>query len=176
MPEPVQTNSALSPAPRAPTLPRAPALPAWLSLPLVRVPAPLSDPLILLVLNRAFAPVIAKGELDLLDGRRLTLEARDIGRSITISLREGRLCATPGPGDATVSAACYDFLQLAAGRLDPDTLFFQRRLSLAGDTELALGVKNLLGSLDPAGLLPGPLYPLLQRSASAAQRWAEQIK
>ena len=31
---------------------------------------------------------------------------------------------------------------------DPDTLFFNRRLKIEGDTELGLVVKNLLDSID----------------------------
>lgn len=31
---------------------------------------------------------------------------------------------------------------------DPDSLFFQRRLRIEGDTELGLEVKNLMDSLD----------------------------
>ncbi|EXJ09542.1 ubiquinone anaerobic biosynthesis accessory factor UbiT [Nitrincola nitratireducens] len=31
---------------------------------------------------------------------------------------------------------------------DPDSLFFQRQLSIEGDTELGLGIKNLLDSLE----------------------------
>lgn len=37
---------------------------------------------------------------------------------------------------------------IAGRKEDPDTLFFQRRLSIQGDTELGLEVKNLLDNID----------------------------
>jgi O2-independent ubiquinone biosynthesis accessory factor UbiT len=37
---------------------------------------------------------------------------------------------------------------MAARFEDPDTLFFQRRLIIEGDTELGLGTKNFLEGLD----------------------------
>ena len=40
------------------------------------------------------------------------------------------------------------FLKLASQEEDPDTLFFQRSLMIEDDTELGLGVKNLLDSLE----------------------------
>ena len=40
------------------------------------------------------------------------------------------------------------FLRLAQRQEDPDTLFFSRRLSIEGDTELGLVVKNALDALE----------------------------
>ncbi len=53
-----------------------------------------------------------------------------------------------GDADLTIGANAYDFLQLAQRREDPDTLFFSRRLSMEGDTELGLVVKNALDALE----------------------------
>jgi O2-independent ubiquinone biosynthesis accessory factor UbiT len=39
-------------------------------------------------------------------------------------------------------------LLIAARKEDPDTLFFQRRLKIEGDTELGLEVKNLIDGID----------------------------
>jgi predicted lipid carrier protein YhbT len=38
---------------------------------------------------------------------------------------------------------------LAARREDADTLFFQRRLRMSGDTELGLYLKNFLDAFEP---------------------------
>jgi len=44
---------------------------------------------------------------------------------------------------------CYDdFWRLASRSEDPDTLFFQRRLTIEGETETGLMIKNLLDGLD----------------------------
>jgi predicted lipid carrier protein YhbT len=40
------------------------------------------------------------------------------------------------------------FLQLLARQEDPDTLFFNRDLSISGDTELGLLVKNMLDAVE----------------------------
>ena len=48
----------------------------------------------------------------------------------------------------------WAFYQLLQRQEDPDTLFFNRRLSIEGDTELGLMVKNTLDALDPDILHP----------------------
>jgi predicted lipid carrier protein YhbT len=50
--------------------------------------------------------------------------------------------------DLTISASAHDFLRIAQRQEDPDTLFFNRRLSMEGDTELGLTVKNALDALE----------------------------
>ncbi|MBK6981930.1 MAG: SCP2 sterol-binding domain-containing protein [Betaproteobacteria bacterium] len=45
-------------------------------------------------------------------------------------------------------AVAWDYAALAAREADPDTLFFNRRLVVEGDTEIALLVKNTLDTID----------------------------
>ncbi len=59
-----------------------------------------------------------------------------------------------------MSAHATDFIALLLREIDPDTLFFQRRLKLQGNTELGLGVKNLLDGID-LERIPKPLIKLL---------------
>ncbi|HXH04244.1 MAG TPA: SCP2 sterol-binding domain-containing protein [Candidatus Competibacteraceae bacterium] len=149
-----------------------PTLPHWLGWPLRHLPGP--PPGVLALLNRVFAPVITRGELEFLRGRVLLLEISDLGLELPLTVLGQHLHAPRGvQTDAHIAGRAYDFLQLAAGRADPDTLFFQRRLRMQGDTELGLAVKNLLAGLDPAELLPGPLYKALQGAAGLAASWAE---
>lgn len=54
----------------------------------------------------------------------------------------------PQVADVTLSATAHDFLLLAQRQQDPDTLFFSRRLSMEGDTELGLVVKNALDAIE----------------------------
>ena len=61
-------------------------------------------------------------------------------------------------------ASARDFALLAAREEDADTLFFNRRLVVEGDTEAALLVKNSLDCVD-APLLRG----LLRRAARLAR-------
>ncbi|MNN64209.1 hypothetical protein D3C81_1796400 [compost metagenome] len=58
---------------------------------------------------------------------------------------------------------------LASRQQDADTLFFQRRLTLIGDTELGLTLRNLLDRL-PWEALPLGRRILLQRAALFAAR------
>lgn len=101
------------------------------------------------ILKQVFREAISDGDFDFLQGRFLKVEIRDIrlcwffsfdGRHITVH-RHAR-------ADASISGELREFLLLAARREDPDTLFFQRRLQIDGDTELGLEVKNLLDTLD----------------------------
>ncbi len=50
--------------------------------------------------------------------------------------------------DVSFSGNANDFILIAARREDPDTLFFQRRLRIEGNTELGLHVKNLMDSIE----------------------------
>lgn len=50
--------------------------------------------------------------------------------------------------DLCLSANTADFMKMLLRQEDPDTLFFNRRLKIEGDTELGLIVKNLLDSID----------------------------
>ena len=64
--------------------------------------------------------------------------------------------------DVSFSGNLNDLVLIAGRKEDPDTLFFQRRLSIEGDTELGLEVKNLMDSVD-LDLLPTPLKTLLNQ-------------
>ena len=50
--------------------------------------------------------------------------------------------------DLAFSANLSAYLQLLTRQEDPDTLFFNRELSIEGDTELGLVVKNMLDAID----------------------------
>lgn len=50
--------------------------------------------------------------------------------------------------EVSFSGNANDLILIAARKEDPDTLFFQRRLRIEGDTELGLYVKNLMDAVD----------------------------
>jgi predicted lipid carrier protein YhbT len=66
--------------------------------------------------------------------------------------------------DLSITGTLHAFLLLAARYEDTDTLFFQRRLQMEGDTELGLEVKNFLDGLDVDS------HWLPQRVCSMAQK------
>lgn len=85
-----------------------------------------------------------------LDGRIVRIVVDDAGLTLTVRCRGARF--TPAherdSADVTIRAHLRDFLALAARREDSDTLFFARRLSIEGDTEAGLAVKNMLDAVD----------------------------
>ena len=81
----------------------------------------------------------------------------------TVSERAGKLVVARDceRADVCFSGSSQDLILIAGRKEDPDSLFFQRRLKIEGDTELGLEVKNLMDSLDLDGL-PGLMkYPLM---------------
>ncbi|MDI9244145.1 SCP2 sterol-binding domain-containing protein [Marinobacter sp. CHS3-4] len=113
-----------------------------------RIPMPLKQLAAEAPLNRLFARAIDDGEFDDFEGRRIRLEVNGGQPGITIGFWAGRLRVIDGPGETTIRGSLAAFKTLAERRQDPDQLFFQRRLVIEGDTELGLGLKNLLDSLE----------------------------
>lgn len=113
-----------------------------------RIPVPLKQLVAEAPLNRVFAEAISDGEFDEFEGRRIRLEINGGQPGVTLGYWAGRLRVLDGPGEATIRGSISAFKTLAGRKQDPDQLFFQRRLVIEGDTELGLGLKNLLDSLD----------------------------
>lgn len=111
-------------------------------------PVPLKQLLVEAPLNRMFAQALAEGEFDDFEGRRIRLEINGGQPGITLGFWAGRLRVVDGPGEATIRGSLAAFKTLAQRKQDPDQLFFQRRLVIEGDTELGLGLKNLLDALE----------------------------
>lgn len=150
-----------------------PAFPRVLSRPLRRLPTGLNSTALALLLNRMFARALDKGELDFLQSKVLRIEVRDAGLRFALTLQDGALRAARAwrAADACIEGSVYDFLLLAARREDPDTLFFNRRLRLNGDTELGLYVKNFLDAFEPEGWQE-PLLRAVDRTVELTERWA----
>lgn len=103
-----------------------------------------------------------------------------IGRHVEIAVSDWGTCfrfgATPvrfsplgqsATIDLSITATARDFALLASGEEDPDTLYFDRRVVVEGDTELALLIKNSLDAL-PA--------PTLRRLIRALHRGMDRIR
>ena len=118
--------------------------------------------------TRVLAPSIARGDLDFMQGRRLGVEVTDLGLRWVIERRGDALHVDDGAAEASVRGTATDLLLLAARLEDADTLFFQRRLVLTGDTELGLTARNLLERL-PWESVPLGLRIGLNRGARLAR-------
>lgn len=148
-------------------------LPRPLMLPLSLLPDSLHSRLMALALNRVFAPQVASGEMDFLNGRAVCIRVKDARFSWRLMLHHGRFipCNRVISPDVTISGDAYDFLLLATRREDSDTLFFQRRLSIEGDTELGLQLKNVLDGVDMDELaVPAPLRRLMHQASGLVDR------
>lgn len=154
-----QDNSSLAP-------PAGPRLPRPLAVPFLLLPDSVCSRLVSTVLNQVLASQLKEGELDFLHRRSITIRVKDAGISIHLTVDGQRLqVVTPRvTSDLSIEASVYDFLRLIDQQDDPDTLVFQRRLVMQGDTELGLEVKNFLDGLDVESLkLYQHLSPILHR-------------
>jgi predicted lipid carrier protein YhbT len=123
--------------------------PSLLSVPLKFTPFALQRQVLQQVLSGQLRQALADGELDFLEGRWLKIDVSDLSLSWLMSVDEGKLIvAEKGDEDVSFSGNANDLILIAARKEDPDTLFFQRRLRIEGDTELGLYVKNLMDSID----------------------------
>lgn len=143
--------------------------------PLLKIaPAPLRDRLVARALSQALSPAHIGSALDDIAGRRLGIEVTDLDQRCVLGWRGGRLHVVDAQPEATVRGSATDLLLLAARLEDADTLFFQRRLVLTGDTELGLTVRNLLDRM-PWEAVPLALRIVLHRGARFA-RAAREVR
>jgi predicted lipid carrier protein YhbT len=132
-----------------------PALPEW---PLTMLLRTLPDSVHVEILSRLFNHLL-RGQsiaerLPELNAKRICLTFTDTRSALHFRIEQGcfrRQSASTRDTrgwDVRISGTLHDFLLLATRREDPDTLFFNRRLNIEGDTETGLHVKNLLDALD----------------------------
>lgn len=116
-------------------------------------------------LNTALSAHIRPQDLQALHGKQICIRMRDAGIEFHFSVTPTAFVARHRMSrpDLTISADARDFLLLGLRQEDPDTLFFNRRLTLEGDTELGLFVKNTLDALEI------PVLNLLRRGSEAAR-------
>ncbi|EPZ4751134.1 ubiquinone anaerobic biosynthesis accessory factor UbiT [Klebsiella quasipneumoniae] len=123
--------------------------PSLMSVPVKLAPFALKRQVLEQVLSWQFRQALAEDELEFLEGRWLSIHVRDIGLLWYTSVVDGRLVVSQqADADVSFSADASDLLMIAARKQDPDTLFFQRRLVIEGDTELGLYVKNLMDAIE----------------------------
>ena len=147
-------------------------LPQPVAAVLSKLPAYPGSLLLVTGLNLVLARQLPEDVKERLRGQRVSIQVRDAGLRFDF-VWEGqqfRTCQPHAQTDLTISASAHDFIRLAQRQEDPDTLFFNRRLSMEGDTELGLLVKNALDALEL------PVFNLAECSPPAVlerlrQRW-----
>ena len=128
---------------------RLPAFPKPLARAIARLPSWPPSAAFAAACNRAAWPTLGKLDWHAAHGKRFRVHVKDVGLSMYLSVHERGLRAEKaGPVDVTFTASAEDFARLSLRLEDPDTLFFNRRLLIEGDTGLGLALKNLLDAVD----------------------------
>lgn len=128
-------------------LPRPPL--TLLRLPLQWLPDALHAEVLARAFNHLLRGQALAARLAELNGRSVCVHVRDCDTRIHLRIAGARVApAGPGPSQVTIGGDLAGFVDLATRAEDPDTLFFQRRLTIEGDTETGLHLKNLLDALD----------------------------
>jgi len=115
-----------------------------------RLPAYPGSFLFVTGLNLTLAKKLTPDVTQMLAGKKLRLCVLDAHWTFDFEWRGNRFvpCQNKGAADLTISASANDFVLLARRQEDPDTLFFNRRLAMEGDTELGLLVKNTIDAIE----------------------------
>lgn len=139
---------------------------------LSRLPAYPGSVLLVSALNLTLAHKLPTDVTSYLRDKTLCIHVRDARVRFDFSWNGQRFaaCNAQDPADLTIRASAQDFMQLAQRQVDPDTLFFSRRLVMEGDTELGLIVKNALDALELPVLDPTHWAPRQVLSRLAALR------
>ncbi|MEI6895950.1 MAG: SCP2 sterol-binding domain-containing protein [Psychromonas sp.] len=97
-----------------------------------------------------FKEAIEDGDLAFLEDKWLKVEVVDVNLIWFLSFYEDQLIikASSDQVDVSFSGNLNELILIAGRKEDPDTLFFQRRLTIQGDVDLGLEVKNLLDNID----------------------------
>lgn len=130
-------------------------------------------PVLQSLLNQLFKQQIKAGDLDFIKNKWVRILVTDMNFSFDISMTQHTarpqliVGFKPKKADVIFSSHSDYLLLLALNKIDPDTLFFQRKLRIQGDTELGLYIKNLLASLDLTQQLPLQLSKWINRLADS---------
>lgn len=139
------------------------------------VPQCLTASVVTSVVNHLLRGQPIAGRLGELSGRTFCLCVDDVPVALTFEITNDGLRASTAVPHVTMRGAVNDFVALALRREDPDTLFFQRRLVVEGETETGLHLKNLLDGWEydlrshVNSTLPRPLAAIAMDAASAAR-------
>ncbi len=154
----------------------APQLPSLFASVIGRLPQWPPSAVLCAGLNLLFLPTLDADTKQRLMGRIVSIKVSDAGLDGCIRLTSiGFLPVLRSAPEVTISACAWDYYRLARRLEDPDTLFFSRRLTIDGDTELGLLVKNTLDAIDWSHM-PGPLGAAIDRLRRLAERRGTQHK
>jgi len=137
---------------------------------------------LLSALTSVFREALEDGDFEFLQDKWLKIVITDLKLTWWLSFDEGMLIMASKDemtenklnDDVSFSATGDDLVLIAGRKQDPDTLFFQRRLKIEGDTELGLEVKNLIDAID-IEQLPSTVHSLVDYSANFLQTTRDEL-
>ena len=138
--------------------------------------------LLLPALSSVFQEALIDRDFEFLQGKWLKIDISDLELKWWLSFDQNKLIMASETElledniteDVSFSATGDDLILIAGRKQDPDTLFFQRRLKIEGDTELGLEVKNLIDAID-IDQLPSSVHSLVTLSATFLQNTHEGL-
>lgn len=92
-----------------------------------------------------------KERLEEIDDRYFLFEATDVGQRFYLHIKDNTIKVKlhhPDPPDVTMKGEFSVLMGLMTRKIDPDTVFFSRKLEITGDTAAALCFKNILDSIE----------------------------
>ncbi|WP_444994008.1 ubiquinone anaerobic biosynthesis accessory factor UbiT [Aliikangiella sp. IMCC44359] len=118
------------------------------------LPFSFNKKLIEITLNTILKEQIIDNCFDFLTNKIVLINIKDADLNIGLSFSHKKLVCLyfsqlKQIADAELSINTPDAICLMLQEKDPDTLFFQRKLSINGDTELAHQLKNTIDAFDP---------------------------
>mgnify|MGYP005989705929 CR=1 FL=1 len=124
--------------------------PSLLALPSHLLPFSVQQKCLSSIVSCVFKEAIEDGDLEFLQHKWLKVTISDLNLSWYLSFENNHIIIKQNAPqtDVSFSATVNDLILVAGRKEDPDTLFFQRRLSIEGDTELGLEVKNLMDNIE----------------------------
>ena len=135
---------------------RLPKLPRPLVRVISRLPALPASAGLVACLNLVAWKTLRELDWSAMYGKRFGVHVHDTGLRAYFSVnRSGFVAEVNEQADVVFTASAEDFMRLALRQEDPDTLFFNRRLRIEGNTDLGLTVKNMLDSVELDVLLGG---------------------
>lgn len=120
------------------------------------MPTKLENHFVLHQVKRLSQPFMDEGEIDFLDNKIVLVEISQlsaqwyftkIGSQLTM-LEEAEAFSISAKPDVIFNGTVDALVLMASQKVDPDTLFFNRKLNITGDTELGLEIKNLFDQFD----------------------------
>ncbi|MGB1197856.1 MAG: ubiquinone anaerobic biosynthesis accessory factor UbiT [Thalassotalea sp.] len=128
-------------------------------VPFSLLPNSLQEKSLTTAINYLFKDELAAGELAFLLGKWLKITITDARYHCFISVNAMNshhkcqvMLTSNIAEEVAFEAKSTSLLQLFSQTVDPDTLFFQRKLLITGNTELGLEIKNFLDDLDHESL------------------------